>query len=458
MSDYYDLSDPVVKALYRARTELLSSKPLLGEIALEMDLVVLDEPKHWCPRAATDGKSIFFVRAFVISLFYDSNQPKTKRCGGDRLVAIIAHEIWHRLFGHLLRRGNRDDRYWAMAIDYVVNAAIVEDKIGLLPTTALYDRRFTSEMTCEEVYDYLVANKVEYADSLDYHIEPADQAKNPGTGLEDTTIGDLIDASMQPHDGGMISAASDDFAPSPLSAAEVEMLKDKSVLSALNTLMNEEAAGLGSSGLYRQIMNIVEHKMNWRSILQTSLRSLQPHDWTYDELSDITWASWLYFRNHWTEDSPYQKGYCAILPAQTEGDRVEATIAIDTSASMSSHQISQILAEVGGILESFHEVELRIICFDGEVTSVECFTKEELFKLKEFKAKRIKGGGGTDFMSVWDYLKAERIVPHRLIIATDGLPGGSWGDPDYCETIFLINETNKTKTRTAPFGMTTYLE
>jgi len=38
---------------------------------------------------------------------------------------------------------------------------------------------------------------------------------------------------------------------------------------------------------------------------------------------------------------------------------------------------------------------------------------------------------------------------------TDGYPFGSWGEPDYCDTMFVIHGST---TITAPFGITTYYE
>jgi hypothetical protein len=40
---------------------------------------------------------------------------------------------------------------------------------------------------------------------------------------------------------------------------------------------------------------------------------------------------------------------------------------------------------------------------------------------------------------------------------TDGWPFDSWGDKDYCDTIFLINNTYERNIQ-APFGMTVNYE
>jgi hypothetical protein len=52
-------------------------------------------------------------------------------------------------------------------------------------------------------------------------------------------------------------------------------------------------------------------------------------------------------------------------------------------------------------------------------------------------------------------LKNEEIVPERLVIFTDGYPNNTWGDENYCPTLFLIHGN---KNIVAPFGQTAYYE
>jgi hypothetical protein len=48
-------------------------------------------------------------------------------------------------------------------------------------------------------------------------------------------------------------------------------------------------------------------------------------------------------------------------------------------------------------------------------------------------------------------MKQNDVQPHQLVVFTDGYPFGSWGDPDYCDTLFVVHGSN---TITAPFGIT----
>ena len=57
--------------------------------------------------------------------------------------------------------------------------------------------------------------------------------------------------------------------------------------------------------------------------------------------------------------------------------------------------------------------------------------------------KKLEGFEGSD------RLKNAAIEPKRLIVFTDGYPCGSWGDPDYCDTTWIIHGD---KNPNPPFG------
>ena len=49
------------------------------------------------------------------------------------------------------------------------------------------------------------------------------------------------------------------------------------------------------------------------------------------------------------------------------------------------------------------------------------------------------GGGGTEFDCCWNYMKDEGIVPQKFVMFTDGYPWDSWGDENYCDTLFIVH-------------------
>jgi len=66
------------------------------------------------------------------------------------------------------------------------------------------------------------------------------------------------------------------------------------------------------------------------------------------------------------------------------------------------------------------------------------------------------GGGGTDFMVNWEFMKANDIEPKVFIMFTDMYPyNENFGDPDYCHTIFI---NHGRPGFSAPFGLTAEFE
>ena len=108
------------------------------------------------------------------------------------------------------------------------------------------------------------------------------------------------------------------------------------------------------------------------------------------------------------------------------------------------------LSEVKGIMDEYSDFKLTVWTFDTKVYNMQEFTNDNADDITSYVPV---GGGGTLFECNWDFMKNEEIEPKRFIMFTDGYPCGSWGDADYCETLFIIHGTESI---IAPFGQTAY--
>ena len=105
------------------------------------------------------------------------------------------------------------------------------------------------------------------------------------------------------------------------------------------------------------------------------------------------------------------------------------------------------LGEINGIMESYDDYKIKVWCFDTDVHNPDEFNQDNMRSITEYQPA---GGGGTDFMVNWEYMKENNIEPKKFIMFTDGYPFGSWGDPDYCDTVFIIKGNPKVQ---PPFGI-----
>jgi len=185
------------------------------------------------------------------------------------------------------------------------------------------------------------------------------------------------------------------------------------------------------------INTLTEPKMNWRQFIRTSIESNIKNDFTFQR--------------------PNRKGWHtgAVLPGMERDQMIDIALGIDTSGSIDQSMLTDFVSEVAGIMEQFSEYRIRIWQFDTNVYSFDEFTHDDGRDMREYE---ITGGGGTEFTVNWQFMKDQGIEPDQFIMFTDGMPWGSWGDPEYCDTMFLIHTRFSGRDIEAPFGTTVQYE
>ena len=149
---------------------------------------------------------------------------------------------------------------------------------------------------------------------------------------------------------------------------------------------------------------------------------------------------------------PNRKGWhmSAILPGTNYDETIDICVAIDMSGSISDKMAKDFISEVKGIMDEYVDFKLRLWCFDTQVYNFAEFTADNADEIMSYECK---GGGGTDFDANWDFMKENDIEPKRFVMFTDGYPCGSWGDEDYCETLFIIHGNDSI---IPPYGQVAY--
>jgi predicted metal-dependent peptidase len=142
----------------------------------------------------------------------------------------------------------------------------------------------------------------------------------------------------------------------------------------------------------------------------------------------------------------------AVMPGMKLDPMIDIAISIDASGSMLDRMLKDFLGEVAGIMEQFPNYRIHVLSFDTQVYNPQQFDSENLDDITGYE---IQGGGGTDFDCVFQYFKDNEIEPKRHIMFTDGYPNGSWGDEQYCDTVFIMHGTTSI---VPPFGQYAYYE
>ena len=392
-----------------ARVGLLLRHPFFGNMATRLIVKNCDD---WCPTAATDGRHLYYNTQFFNAM---SNKE---------IEFVIAHEILHCVFDHIGRREDRIPMLHNIACDYIVNNTLVRDKIGeMVKLVQCYqDFKYDGWMS-EAVYDDLFKQAEEkgqefleqMGDLLDEHVDWESDPKD-GKGKEGDKEGD---GNGRPS----------------YSKEELKKIRDE---IKENMISAAQAAGAGNTPaeVQRMIKELTEPKMNWRELLRQQIQST--------------------IRNDFTFQRPNRKGWHtgAILPGMNFDETIDICVALDMSGSIGNEQAQVFLSEVKGIMEEYKEYNIKLWCFDTKVYNEQDFSADGSDDLLDYE---IMGGGGTDFMCNWDYMKENDIQPKKFIMFTDGMPWNSWGEEDYCETVFIIH-SHYDKNTQAPFGVTAHYE
>ena len=402
--------DSKVDALMReklitARVGLLLRASFFGNLATRLKLVNADE---WCPTAATDGRNFYYNSRFIEML-----KPK-------EVEFLFGHEVLHCVYDHFGRRGDRDPQLWNIADDYCVNADLKKHRVGEFITTVpcLYESKYEGK-SAEEVYDDLYENaeKIDIGSLIDKLLDEHMDGDGDGEG-GDEEGGDKKGGKGRPK----------------LSQAEKDQIKDEIKEAVLAAAAASDGAGNLPAGVKRIIQDMTAPKMNWRELLRMQLESTIKSDFTWMRAS----------RRGWHMD--------AIMPGMKNDDLIDIAISIDASGSIGERMLKDFLAEVQGIMDSFPAYRLHILTFDTQVYNPVQYDSENLDSVCDYE---VKGGGGTDFDCVFEYFKENDIQPNRHIMFTDGYPNGSWGDEQYCDTVFIMHGTTSI---VPPFGQYAYYE
>ena len=376
------LDREVRELLVTARVGMLLRASFFGNLATRLKLVNADE---WCSTAATDGRNFYYNTKFIKML-----KPK-------EVEFLFGHEVLHCVYDHFGRRGERDPQLFNIAADYCVNADLKKHRVGEFITTVpcLYDTKYTN-WSAEEVYDDLYEN----AEKID--------------------LQDLLDKMLDQHLDGEGEGEGDDRdgkGPAQYSKEEREQIKQEIKEAMLSAAQTSDAGNI-PGGVKRLVQHLTEPKMDWRELLRMQLQSTIKSDYTFTRLN----------RKGWDCD--------AILPGMDYDERIDVAIAMDMSGSIGAEQGMDFLSEVKGIMEEFSNFNIHLFCFDTNVYNPQDFTADNLDDIGDYE---LMGGGGTDFDAIFKYLKQEEIEPKRLLVFTDGYPWNSWGDANYCDTVWIIH-------------------
>ena len=395
-----DQKNKIIEKLVTARVGLLLRHPFFGNLATRMKLI---DATEWCSTLATDGRNFYYNNDFVHKL-----TPREAEFG-------FAHEVLHNVFDHMGRRNDRDPQLSNIAADYAANQILKDENIGHVPEwIKIYQDNKYRGWSYEQIY----ADVEEKAIKIDM-----------------SQLGELLDEHLDGNegegDGEGDQDGKDGKGRPKLTAEEKKKIRDE-IKEAVVAAAQAAGAGKVPAGIARMIQDFTEPQMDWRQLLRMNIQSIVKSNYSFSR--------------------PNRKSqHCgAVLPGLMNEETIDVSVAIDMSGSISDKQAKDFISEVKGIMDEYKDFKLDMWCFDTSVYNYAQFTGDTAEDIHDYK---VNGGGGTDFEVNWQFMKDNDILPKKFIMFTDGYPCGSWGDEDYCDTLFIVHGNDSI---ISPFGQTAH--
>lgn len=379
----------VLRKMIRCRSRILKEYPFYGYLVMHLQLGVTA-----CGTACTDMKHLLFDPDFV------------ERLSDDEMIFVMLHEVLHCALSHCIRGLSKVHALYNIAADIVVNSNILysaglsEFEVAGIPAMhKTPDGREGYHFSAEEVYQMLLQNEAGSQSGIALEGSSSVGTGNSGKEAEDASVGagdsgeESEDASVGTFDSHEIWAAVEE------NGAEADEWRK---------LIAEGSRKYSSAEVPMSIRDYIvelerEGRVDWRTVLQDFI---QLHHDRYDysfSPSDRRY-SWSDF----------------VMPAFSEQEEEQLDnlwFCVDTSGSISTHVLSEVMSEIRQAILLFDHLSGKLSFFDTQVTEPVPFEDEE--DLLHIPAS---GGGGTSFAAIFHFLEEfpEDEMPSAIIVLTDG--------------------------------------
>ena len=377
------------------RMKLILDYPFFGALALSLPL----KRSRSVPYAGTDSKNIYYNPDIMDNLSKN-----------DRLFIYI-HEIFHVIFLHSFRQKNRAQDLWNVATDYAINLAIVKETHLQKPEIGLFDSRYDG-MSAEEIYDKLKKDQ--------------DSGKDMSDEIKNSQIGEVYEPpspSETKAESGQKSDEKSSPSESSVKEATEQEVTERDIKSKI--VNADRATGYSrhcnSEELRGQIESITKTEISWISELSSFI--------------DETYSNQLQY--NWMRPDPKYMSQNILLPSLEFEKKYKIVVAIDTSGSVNFHLLQKFIEQFNGLVSSVDYQEIIVIGCSTQVNSIYRFTEGQ--KIEDLY---LRGGGGTRFHPVFDWVKENAVEPSGLIYFTD-LKCLDFGDPPPYPVLWLSETTEK---------------
>jgi len=205
--------------------------------------------------------------------------------------------------------------------------------------------------------------------------------------------------------------------------------KIKSMISEVYNNINERDRGVMPGALVEQIKALLKKpEISWKQVLRKYVGAIPvPHRSTKTRLN---------------RRQPERSDLSGQLPKR----HIELVVAIDTSGSMSSSDISYVINEIFNIVKDY-DSKITIIECDAEIGKV--YTAKKATDVQT----KVSGRGGTSFLPVIEHINESNKYRHALMIYfTDGYGDSEIPKPRTFRNLWVVLQDEKYLSLKEPYG------
>ncbi len=420
------LLEPAVRdRVTKARSNLLMDEPFFGLLALRLQLK--EDPS--CADMWTDASSLGYNPAYVSGLT------------DLELRGLVAHVVMHIAAGHPWRQGAREPGRWNGAADRAINHVLKEAGFRL-PEGSLWDLKHAGK-PAELIYAALEEEEAQ-PPTPSSASSPEGDGEATGdkpagaegdTGSDGSETSDPDNGEPEGLDGDSGGSASGEGSPSSPPApkpAPGEVRPAPQGAPEADWKMAIQAAVRMQGNLPGELQRLVDielaPRVDWKDALRQFVQSS-----VYSP--DYCWSR---PNRRWLHQGLYMPG----LHGQNIGCLV---IARDTSGSIGDDYLSVFNAEILDILQTHKPDVAYVLDCDAQIAQVIAIEPHDVPD-----SLPAKGGGGTRFQPVFEWIAEQGLNPACVVYLTDLEGSFPVEEPEY-PVIWAVPEGHAMPAR-PPFG------
>lgn len=439
------------------RRDILSKYPFIGSIALRMDMVPVRDVR--VRTACTDGNSVYFDIAFLSSLSREEQQ------------FVLAHEIWHAVLLHLVRRHNRIPQLFNIATDKEVNYLLKQD--GFVPPADLCFPEGDEVGKCaEEIYEMLLkkmpkmpkqsklpnmggaggtggiggGNNKSTGNQQGKSNQPnknkTGNDNNKGNGNEDGTLTGQFDKHVYDGENANDDKSGNDAEGNgqPNGFAITDKYGEVGLDSDFQPKVSKNFADKMRETIISEAQRIEKMKGSLPAHIKSLVERISTPEVKWQEvLARFVTRCYNGGRRQWIPPNR-RHVYHDVYIQSRQADKIRIACIIDTSGSTMGDR-TKFLSELHGLINSFGLFDLTILDVDAEVNDVRHFTQDDnLDYIIENGEFTMGGGGGTAMSPGFQRILDDQIECDAILCLTDGFIDHIPKNPTGLPTLWIITK------------------